>query len=164
MSKQQLYIITGIVLVVVAAVLLLRPSDEKKIRDNLERMAEYCTTESRESALTTLQKISSAAKLCTDPCKVQIESFDVDREFNHKEITDHIMMMKKRLVGTAFTFQDTVFLLLTDDRAKLTTTLRLNGKTVDGRFTDAYELQITVVKREDAWLFASFTVVEFMER
>lgn len=164
MSKQLLYIIAGIVLVAVVTVILLRPSDEKKIVKNLELMGEYCTTESQESGIVTLQKTSRAAKLCTDPCKVQVESFDVDQEFNRKEITNHIMMMKKRLVGTTFTFQDTVFVNLTDDRAELTTTLRLNGKTVDGRFTDAYELQITVVKREGDWLFSSFTVVEFMER
>ncbi len=164
MSKQQLYIIGAIVLVAVIAVILLRPSDEKKIVKNLHLMSEYCTTDSQEPGLVTLQKTSSAAKLCTDPCEVQVESFDVNREFSRKEITNHIMMMKKRLVGTTFTFQDTVFLQLNDDRAELTTTLRLNGKTVNGRFTDAYELQITAVKREGDWLFASFTVVEFMER
>ncbi len=164
MSKQQLYIICGIILVAVVAVILLRPSDEKKILKNLEKMAEYCTTEAQEPGLTTLQKTSLAAKLCTDPCKVQVESFDVDREFNRKEITNHIMMMKKRLVGTTFIFQDTEFTSLSGNSAELTTTLRLNGKTVDGRFTDAYELQITAVKKEGDWLFSSFTVVEFMER
>ncbi len=164
MSKQQLFILCGIVTVAVVAAVLLRPSDEKKILKNLGLMSEYCTTESQEPGLTTLQKTSSAAKLCTDPCKVQVESFGVDREFSRKEIANHIMMMKKRLVGTTFTFQDINFSFVDNNRAELTTTLRLNGKTVDGRFTDAYELQITAVKVEGDWLFSSFSVVEFMEK
>lgn len=164
MSNRQLIIISGIVLAAVAIFFVLRPSDEEKILKKLDLMAEYCTTEQQEPAMVTLQKVASAAKLCTDPCLVKLDSVDVDQEFTRKEISDRILMLKKRLVGATFTFQDTSFTSLEGDNAALTTTLRLNGKTVDGRFTDAYELDIAARKIEGEWLFSSFVVVEFVER
>lgn len=140
------------------------PSDEKKIRDNLDSLAEYCSSTEKEPGLETLQKVARAAKLCSSPCTVQIESFKIDHQFSRKEITDRLLMMKKRLPNTVFSFHDTVLAIVADDRAEATTTLRLNGETVDGQFTDAYEIDIIVEKRDGDWLFSSFAVVEFMKK
>jgi hypothetical protein len=73
-------------------------------------------------------------------------------------------MMKKRLPNTSFSFHDTVIDIVDDNRAEVITTLRINGKIVDEQFTDAYELDITVDKKDGDWRFASFTVVEFMQK
>jgi len=140
------------------------PSDEKNIRDNLESLAEYCSTVKSEPVLETLQKVTLAAKLCTDPCKVHIEASQIDREFGQKDLTDRLLMMKKRLSNTTFIFEDTVVDVPGEDRATVLTTLRLSGEAVDGRFTDAYEMSITVEKQDGDWLFSSFTVVEFMKK
>jgi hypothetical protein len=164
MSKNSFVALLLILVVAAVATVVLLPSDEKKINKNLDAMARYCTSEPQESGLVTLQKTASAAKLCTDPCRVRIASQDIDREFSRKEISDHILMMKKRLAGATFTFQDTVVGPIVDDAAQITATLRLDGETVDGRFSDAYELAITAEKIEGKWLFASFTVVEFIEK
>jgi hypothetical protein len=51
-----------------------------------------------------------------------------------------------------------------DNRAEVITTLRINGKIVDQQFTDAYELDIMVDKKDGDWRFSSFTVVEFMQK
>lgn len=149
---------------VVAAAYFFWPSDEKKIRDNLDSLAEYCSSVKEEPVIETLRKASLAAKLCTDPCAVHFESLKIDRAFSHKELTDRFLMMKKRLTDTAFSFHDTAVEIVGDDRAEVLTTLRINGKIVDKQFTDAYEMNITVEKQEDGWRFASFTVVEFMKR
>jgi hypothetical protein len=76
--------------------------DEKKIRNNLASLAEYCSPEKEEPVFDTLQKAALAAKLCTDPCTVKIESFKIDREFSQKELTDRLLMMKKRHPNTSF--------------------------------------------------------------
>lgn len=140
------------------------PSDEKKIRDNLDSLAQYCSSDREEPVIETLRKASLAAKLCTDPCTVHFASLKIDRAFSQKELTDRFLMMKKRLINTAFSFHDTAVEIVADDRAEVLTTLRINGKIVDKQFTDAYEINITVQKQQDGWRFASFTVVEFMKR
>ena len=140
------------------------PSAEKEISANLDLLAEYCSSDKNETALETLQKARLAAKLCTDPCTVQMTSLNIDRQFKQKELTDRFLMMKKRLPETSFSFHDTDIKILPDNRAEVITTIRLNGKSVHGEFTDAYELNITVARTDGEWLFSSFTVAEFMKK
>ncbi|MCP4342728.1 MAG: hypothetical protein GY799_28560 [Desulfobulbaceae bacterium] len=152
------------IFLVIGGAIFFWPSDEKKIRDNLDSLAEYCSSTEKEPGLETLQKVALAAKLCTNPCTVQIESFKIDHQFSRKEITDRLLMMKKRLPNTVFSFHDTVLAIVAVNRAEATITLRLDGETVDGQFTDAYEFNIIVEKKDGNWLFSSFGVVEFMKK
>lgn len=163
MNSKTVFLVLAIFLLVGGAIFLL-PSDEKKIRENLDSLAEYCSSASKESVIETLQKVTLAAKLCTSPCRVDIESLKVDRDLHQKDITDRLLMLKKRLPNTRFSFQDTTVDIQGEARAEILTTLRLNGESVDGRFTDAYEMNITVDKQKGDWLFSSFTVVEFMKK
>ena len=88
----------------------------------------------------------------------------MDRFFAFQELRDHITMMKRRLAGTQFSFDDSSITLKDSTSAEIITTLRLFGNNADGRFTDAYEVNISARKVAGKWLFSSFTVVEFMER
>jgi hypothetical protein len=152
------------ILLLVGGAIFFLPSDGKKIRANLASLAEYCSSEKEEPVFDTLQKAALAAKLCTEPCKVKFETFKIDREFSQKELTDRLLMMKKRLPNTSFGFHDTVIDFVDDNRVEVITTLRINGRIVDKQFTDAYELDITVDKKDGDWRFSSFTVVEFMKK
>ncbi len=153
-----------LILLTAAAVFLFLPSDEKKIRNNLTSLAEYSSSSPEETAITTLKKTAFAAKLCSNPCLVHMHSFNIGREFDTKALTDHILMMKKMLPDTHFSFHDTGISFPENDRAKIMATLRLKGKMDDTRFTDAYELSINAKKIKSDWVFSSFTVVEFMEQ
>ncbi len=160
-NKFSLYVA---ILLVVAGAVFFWPSDEKKIKSNLNSLAEYCSSEKEEPVLATLRKAAQAAKLCTAPCTVHIESFKIDRALSHKEFTDQFLMMKKRLPNTIFSFHDSIIDIAGEKKAAVTTTLRLNGETIDEKFTDAYEINITVEKKDGDWLFSAFTVVEFMKK
>lgn len=162
MNKKTLFLVLVLLIAVIGFFFL--PNDEKKIRNNLSTLAEYCSTEQQEAMMESLKKAALTAKLCTTPCKIIIESFKIDQDLNQKEIIDRVLMMKKQLADTQFSFHDT-FIAVTDKKqATITTTLRLHGSNVTGRFTDAYELDIGVLKTEEKWLFSSFHVVEFMEQ
>lgn len=161
--NNKIFLFLAILLMIGSAVFFL-PSDERKISTNLDSLAEYCSSDKNETALETLRKATLAAKLCTDPCTVQMESLKIDRQFKPKELADRFLMMKKRLPDTSFSFHDTDIKILADNRADVITTIRLNGKSVNGEFTDAYELNIKVVKNDGDWFFSSFFVVEFMKK
>lgn len=157
-------LLTAILLVACGAILFFWPSDEKKIRGKLASLAEYCSTEQQEPVLETMKKATLAAKLCTEPCSVRVESLKIDRGFSEKELADRILMMKKRLPDTEFKFHDIMINIAGGERAEITTTLRIVGTIVDEQITDAYEIDITAEKIDGEWLFSSFTVVEFMKR
>lgn len=157
-------IVLLVMCVVVGGVFFLLPSEEKKILKNLSSLSEYCSVTKKESVLGTLQKAALAAKLCTTPCKVQIDSLKLDDELSQNQITDHILMLKKRLSHTIFSFQDTTIVILGENQAEVTTTLHLKSESKDKSFSDAYELDIKVEKTGGDWRFSSFTVVEFMKK
>lgn len=142
----------------------LLPNDEKKIHKNLQQLAEFCSSTANEGTLTTLSNVGKAAKLCSDPCAVEVKSFNIKRSFIRKEFSNHLRMMKQMLPDTRFTFSDTQITFPQEDKAHITTTLSLRGKTKHQRFTDAYELDIVTLKMEGKWFFSAFTMVEFMER
>lgn len=153
-----------LVCMVAASAYVLFPGDERKILHNLDSLADYCSTTGDDRAIAALTKIAKAGKLFHIPCMVEAESFNINREFDRKEITDRILMMKKMLPATRFTFSDTDVTFSNEKRAELTTTLKLTGKTRDQRFTDAYELNIVTEKMEGKWLFTAVKVVEFLEQ
>lgn len=157
-------VILFVILCATALFFFLLPSDEKKIRHNLELLAEYSSSTGEDGTLATLSKARNAANLCTESCAIEFESFTLKQQFSRKDISDHILMLKKMLPDTRFTFNDIQIDFPEADKALINTTLSLNGKTKHQRFTDAYELKSSVVKIEGDWLFSSFTLVEFMER
>jgi hypothetical protein len=162
MNKKILALCTLLITAVLLFFLL--PSDEKEIRHNLELLAEYSSTTGNDGILPTLTKSRSVSNLCTEDCAINIESFHVKQHLSRKDISDHIVLLKKMLPDTRFTFDDIQIDFHEENRARINATLSLNSKTEQQNFTDAYELKSSVVKVDGDWLFSSFTVVEFMER
>jgi hypothetical protein len=153
-----------LILLVATTLYFLLPSDEKKIRNNLDSLAEYCSSSDKEGPIPALKKVTLAGKLCRYPCRVRVESFNLNYDFNKKDFTDHVLMLKKMTLNTQFSFHDTSIEFPMDTKANLVSTLRLDGKIKDDRFTNAYEINIEAEKNDGDWFFSSFTVVEFMEQ
>jgi len=153
-----------VIIVSIVCSLFFWPSDEKRITKNLTSLGNYCSTVDGESIIDTMQKVASATKLFTYPLIIQTDSQNVDLSLNQKETSDQILMLKRRFPNTDFIFDDTNINLTNDHSADITTTLRLETKTVDGQFTDAYEIHATIEKINGEWLFTSFAVAEFMKK
>lgn len=157
---------TGVLIALLAAgsIFFFLPSDEKKIQKKLSELAEYCSSTEKEAPIEALKKSAAVAKLCRNPCWLTIASFNIDRQFSQKEISDHILLMKKRMPDTKLSFHDTVVEISGEGKAHVITTLKLDNKSMDDRFVDAYELDILLQKMSNDWFFSSFKVVEFMEK
>ncbi len=153
-----------LILIAAGAVFFFLQNDEKKIRSNLTTLAEYASSSPADTPIAVLKDVSLAAKLCSTPCSIHFESFNIDQDFDKKALTDHILMMKRMLPDTQFTFHDTVIDFPGDNNADLVTTLRLKGKMNDDRFMDVYEISIHAEKIKSHWFFSSFSVVEFLKK
>ena len=154
-----------LVLLLIAGVgFWLWPNDEKAIRKNLHQLADLCSTQKKSASIANMTDARGAAKLCAEQCSVEIESFRIQQTFSRKEISQHILLMKRTLAESHFAFKDITITFPSKTEAKITATLFLRTKTMDQRFTDAYELDIVSQKKNGDWLFSAFTVVEFMER
>ncbi len=153
-----------LLLLTATAAYIFLPNDEKAIRNNLDSLAEYCSSPENETAIPALKKIALAGRLFNYPCTIHIESQDIDRTFNKKELSDHILMLKTTTLNTHFSFHDTAINFPLDTQAEIITTLRLDGKTKDSRYIDAYEIRIEAIKSDGDWLFSNITVVDFVEK
>lgn len=162
MNKNLLLLL--LILIAAGSAFFFLPNDEKTIRSNLTTLAEYASSSPADTPIAVLKDGSFAAKLCSTPCSIYFESFNIDRDFDRKALTDHILMMKKMLPDTQFTFHDTVIDFPEKNKAELVTTLRLKGKMNDNRFTDVYEISAHAEKIKSNWLFSSFSVVEFLKK
>lgn len=152
------------VIVTAGVVYLFLPNDEKEIRENLASLAEYGSSPVNEAMLDSLKKAALAVKLCKTPFAVTYKARGIEREFDKKELTDRILMVKKRGGGTQFAFEDIQVEITGKKDATIIATLRLEGQLEDGAFTDAYETNLTAIKTEGDWYFASFEMVEFLEK
>ncbi len=153
-----------VLLLAAITVYFLLPNDEKEIRSNLDSLAESCSSQEKEPAIILLKKVALAGKLFKESCRVKIASLNINTDFTRKEVSDHILILKKRTLSTRFSFHDTAIDLYAENNAAITTTLRLEGNTGGDHFADAYELNIQAEKINGDWLFSSFTVVEFVEQ
>lgn len=162
MNKSLLFLL--LILIGAGTIFFFLPSDENTIRSNLSALAEYASTSPADAPIAALKKASLAAKLCTTPCVIQFEMVNIDRGFDKKVLMNHIIMMKRMLPDTQFTFHDTAIDFPENNKAELVTTLRLKGKMNDNRFTDVYEISIHAEKIKGDWLFSSFSVVEFLKK
>lgn len=157
-------IITVLILIVSVIGILFLPNDKKKILSNMDTLAEYCSSTSEETAIALLKKAALAAKLCKNPCMVQIDSHNIHRDFLKKELTDQILMMKRTMPETSFSFYNTNIIFPQKTLAEITTTLQLTEITSNDRFSDTYELTIHAEKTDGDWLFSFFSVIEFMRQ
>lgn len=154
----------AVVIVSAGIVHFFLPNDEKEIRGNLVSLAEYGSSPANEAMLDSLKKAALAVKLCKTPFSVTYKARGIEREFNEKELTDRILMVKKRGGGTRFVFEDIRIEINGKKSAAIIATLRLEGHLEDGAFTDAYETNLTAIKIEGDWFFSSFEMVEFLEK
>jgi len=157
-------VLLAVIAIGVVFAILFWPTEENKIKKNLDSLAQYSSTENGESVIDVMQKVASASRLFKDPCAIRVEAYAIDHSLSRKEISDRMLMMKKRLPDTKFTFHDSMVNLTTGISADVTTTLRLEGEIDADEFTDAYEINAKAEKIEGEWRFSSFTVIEFMEK
>lgn len=156
-------IVVAAILAIICAIIFW-PSDKKKIMANLDALADYCSPVSGESVIETVKEVTLATKLFTDPFQVRIDSRKIDRQLSSKELSDRLLMLRKRLPNTTYSFDDKMVTLSGDTTATISTTLLLESESLDEQFTDAYELQANAVKVDGKWLFSSFTLIEFMQK
>ncbi|SDP51618.1 hypothetical protein [Desulforhopalus singaporensis] len=163
MKKTALILIVTVGAALVAW-LLWRPTDEKKIVANLDKLAAYCSSPQKQTPMEIIASAASIARLCNDPTMVTIHSLNINRPLASKEISDHVLMLKRRLPPAGCSFRDSRVDVTGPTSAEVITTLFLEGRQQGSKFTDAYEMDISLEKNQGKWLFSSFRIVEFVQK
>ncbi|NCC50654.1 MAG: hypothetical protein EOM20_05500 [Spartobacteria bacterium] len=163
-TKTQL--MAGIVLIVLLLMIVHRllPDEKKKIRRQFDRLSEAVEKEADEAPLATAMKGRAIAELLTNPCELTgLPS--LEGQYSSREAAMIASGLRNYFTTLSLSFYDLSITLVDPQTATVTLTAQLSGQGRGGREAkEVREVDCTLHKVENTWLFNTCSVVEVMEK
>lgn len=169
MVKLKLILIGGlIVLIGVAAVFYLLPSEEKKVRKQFDLLSRYVTKEPGEDLFSMANRIQNIGKLFAKNCEFKVEGdplYAFSGNYTREEVAGYALRGRSHFSNLSLRFHDLKVEFPEKGMAKVGMTARLSGKTAGGENVDEVrEFLCSLQKIEKKWLFTQFEIVEVLKR
>jgi hypothetical protein len=149
----------------VLAVLILLPSEEKKVRKQSKALSNMVSKKPGENVFTTARKAQELVPLFDENCELIMPADSVSAYFSRGEIASDVIRGRTRFSDLSLTFADLSITFPERGIAKVVLTAKLKGKGVNGdRVDETREVQSTLKKIKRKWLFAAFEVVEVLKK
>ena len=149
----------------VLAVLLLLPSEERKVKKQFMALSNVVSKEPGESVFTTARKAQEIVPLFDENCELIMPADSVSAYFSRGEITSYVIRGRTQFSDLSLTFVDLSITFPERGTAKVVLTAKLKGKVVNGDWMDeTREVQSTLKKIKRKWFFATFEVVEVLKK
>jgi hypothetical protein len=159
-------IIGGLVLVIgIAVILYLFPSEEKKVKKQFRLLAEWVSKESGENIITMALKVKNIGTLFDGTCEFKIPSYSFSGSYTPEEISGYAANGRLYCSQLRLKFYDLLIAFPEKGIAKVTLTAKLTGKLNSGEYIDeTHELESVLRKIEKKWFFNKFEVVEVLKK
>jgi hypothetical protein len=159
-------VIAGLVCVLgVLAVLVLFPSEEKKVKKQLMAFSNVVSKDPGENVFTTARKAKEIVPLFDENCELIMPAQSVSSYFSQGEIASYLIRSRTHFSDLSLAFVDFSTSFPEKGTAKVVLTAKLKGKTVNGeRVDETREVMSTLKKIKGKWLFAGFEVVEVLKK
>jgi hypothetical protein len=149
----------------VLAVLILLPSEEKKVSKQFKVLANVVSKEPGENVFTTARKAQEIVPLFDENCELIMAADSVSSHFSRGEIASYVIRSRTHFSDLSLTFVDLSTTFPDRGTANVVLTAKLKGKTVNGeRLDETREVKSTLKKIERKWLFVAFEVVEVLKK
>jgi hypothetical protein len=149
----------------VLAVLILFPSEEKKVRKQFKTLSNVVSKETGENVFTTARKAQQIVPLFDENCELIIPADSVSAYFSRGEITSYVIRGRAQFSDLSLTFVDLSITFPERGTANVVLTAKLKGKIVNGdRMDETHEVQSTLKKINRKWLLAAFEVVGVLKK
>ena len=149
----------------VLAVLILFPSEEKKVRKQFKTLSNVVSKETGENVFTMARKAQQIAPLFDENCELIIPADSVSAYFSPGEIASYVIRGRAQFSDLSLTFVDLSITFPERGTANVVLTAKLKGKIVNGdRMDETHEVQSTLKKINRKWLLAAFEVVEVLKK
>jgi hypothetical protein len=149
----------------VLAVLILLPSEERKVKKQFKALSNVVSKEPGESVFTTARKAQEIVPLFDENCELIMPVDSVSAYFSRGEITSYVIRGRSRFSDISLRFVDLSITFPERGTAKVALTAKLSGKAVNGdRLDETREVKSTLKKIKRKWLFAAFEVVEVLKK
>jgi hypothetical protein len=160
------YIILALVgIAVIGAGIYFFPTETKRVKKQFRSLAKWFSKEENEQKLVGAARIKSLSTLFADRCQFEIPSRKVTDSFTRDEIMTHAALARSKFETVSVKFYDIAVEFLYEGIAQVTTTATLKGTSSDGDTIDeTHELDCTLQKIQDTWLFTEVKMVEVLKK
>jgi hypothetical protein len=153
------------VAVAAGTLLLLRPSEEKRIRRRLTQITELGGKAGPETVLTAAGKARGITRLMTDSVTISGAPSGLSGTYDSDALAAAILQGRARFETLEPSLHDLEIVLEGEGRATAHFTARLQGTSLGGPFRDVREMRCALVKdQEEGWLFQRIEAVEVMRK
>jgi hypothetical protein len=160
-------IITGLLIACgLVAFFIFSQSDEAKIKKLFHKLAEKVEKIGNEHDLIAAKKAHEIEQMFTGSIRIQIPSYSVDKTFPRSEISPHVLYARALYQNMSLDFHDFQIEIAegnTTAIADLTGVFKAitgSGEQVD----EIHEMECTLEKVEDEWMFTGVRGIDVLER
>jgi hypothetical protein len=166
MVKAKHIIIAGAILTAgIIAYYIFMQSEEAKIKEQFEFIAEKIEKAPGENKIFAAAKVNRIGDMITDPCKIHVPAYSFSREISSSELSTYILRKRSQYSEISIKFYDFEIDFPDKDNAQVSLTASMEGKMKTEEFVeDLHELNCQLQKIENTWRFKEFTMVEVLRK
>ncbi len=156
------------VLIGILAVYYLLPSEEKKVRKQLDLLSQYVSKEQGEDLFSMANRIKNIGRLFAENSEFKIEGdsfYSFSGNYSREEVSAYALRGRSYFSNLSLKFHDLKIEFPEREVARVNLTSRMTGKSTSGENVDEAREMLCVLKKiEKQWLFSGFEVVEVLKR
>ncbi|GAK60329.1 hypothetical protein U27_00220 [Candidatus Vecturithrix granuli] len=168
MVKHKKYVIFIIFLATgigIAAILYAFTNQTYQVKQRFASVAKWVAKDGDEPNLAAARKIQQFMSVLAETCRVKDPSSGVFREISGRETAQKAVLARNEYRSISLKFHDLEIAFPEKNMAKAITTARIAGTSGGGElYTATYELECTLHKTDEGWVFHTIEIVELLEK
>ncbi|ABW66130.1 hypothetical protein [Desulfosudis oleivorans] len=118
-----------------------------------------------DNDLVVAARIKRVGAMVTDPCRIDMPTYQVARSFSQKDVAPYLMMARRRYTQVAVAFHDMSVEFSGAGTARVVATARVRAVASDGlRDDEVMEIALVLQNREKQWYITSVEEQVVLER
>ena len=139
--------------------------DEAKIKKKFHSLAELVEKNGNEHDLIAAKKAHQIEQMFSKTVRIRIPSYDIDRSFDNRDISPHVLYARARYRKISLEFNDFRFEFPENETAEVNLTGVLNALTGSGeRVREFHEMVCTLEKVDGEWRITGVSGVDVLEK
>jgi len=164
-TVKRLVLVTVMIAAAVVIVIRVLPSEEKRVARQFDRFSGWASKNRNEKPLEMTAKIQGLRSLFAEQCELRTGVESLGGQYTPEQVASYAMRARAYFAEASLTFHDIDVEIQQNDRAVVTLTARLRGRSVSEEDVgEVRELECEMRKISGTWLFSKIEVVEVLQR
>lgn len=140
-------------------------TDKELIGKSFTDLSYYVSKSSGEGAAKMAYKVNLLADLFAEPCNLDVPYSFLAGSYSQTQITANATRARAQFKEVSLKFYDQNIDVIDKNKAKVDFTVRLSGTLKSGKSIDeTREMEATLKKKNNKWLFTNFKLVQVLEK